>query len=317
MQFIKSDIIIYVCILAIGYLVLRNYNIIGNKKGVDNTKKLTKKANKKAFKRSLMLSLLGFCSTLGQAIGGELSALEESELRYRIDRLNLQPKWTGRNYKPIEYAGIFRVINLVAIALGCITMFVFRNPAGMFFFILLTLKTVRLYILDSKIQKEDVELEQQFPDFYLLICSRLLRGAYIQLSPTLKEYTESVSEDELGTPLLKFIARIQSSIDVYADDKIAIVKMRDIYRSAIIINFINLTVQALSGVDNAEKLNAFKNELMTRKLKQMEQKAVKAKEKIQREILLVYVIVFEFVLISWLSKIGPSLSGLRNMFGSN
>jgi hypothetical protein len=57
-------------------------------------------------------------------------------------------------------------------------------------------------------------------------------------------------------------------------------------------------------VDNSDKLLAFKMELARKDLKKMEEENQKVIEKAGRSIMVIFVIVAEFVILSWIAKTG-------------
>ena len=108
---------------------------------------------------------------------------------------------------------------------------------------------------------------------------------------------------------------LRNNIEIYGDDSMAVRQLREKYRGAMVVNFCNLAVQALSGVDNKDKLTAFKSELSQRQLEAMKLEAQKRIEKGQRVIMLVFIILAEFVVLSWMAKLGGSFGMIGSVFG--
>ena len=98
----------------------------------------------------------------------------------------------------------------------------------------------------------------------------------------------------------------RKNIEIYGDDSMAVNEMRKTYKSAMLVNFFNLAIQALRGVDNKDKLLAFKMELSQQKLEQMTKKANELVAKGQKAIMLIFVILAQFVVLSWVAKAGIS-----------
>ena len=112
-----------------------------------------------------------------------------------------------------------------------------------------------------------------------------------------------------GNPSMeKFVTQFRNNIEVYGDDCIAVKKLREVYRSSMIVNFCNLAVQALNNVDNSDKLLAFKIELSQKRMEQMTAEAKKRVAKGQRMIYLIFIILGQFIVLSWVAKMGGSFS---------
>jgi hypothetical protein len=73
-----------------------------------------------------------------------------------------------------------------------------------------------------------------------------------------------------------------------------------------LVNFFNLAVQSLRGVDNKDKLLAFKMELSQKKLDLMTKKAEAMVAKGQKAVMLIFIILGQFIVLSWVAKAGLS-----------
>ena len=163
--------------------------------------------------------------------------------------------------------------------------------------------------MEFKIIEEDTEIEEDFPDLYMLLYSRLIRGTSMRLAPTLDEYLNSIDAiygEKSHQAMRNFVMDLRKNIEIYGDDSMAIHKMRDVYRSAMLVNFFNLAVQSLRGVDNKDKLLAFKMELSQKKLDLMTKKAEAMVAKGQKAVMLIFIILGQFIVLSWVAKAGLS-----------
>ena len=73
-------------------------------------------------------------------------------------------------------------------------------------------------------------------------------------------------------------------------------------------------MQSLSGVDNSDKLLAFKMELAQKQIEDMKKRAEKRVIQGRRAIWVIYAILGQFIVMSWLSKL-PNMGTLSNMIG--
>ena len=143
----------------------------------------------------------------------------------------------------------------------------------------------------------------------MLLYSRLVRGTQTRLAPTLDDYIKSIDAvygEESHKAMRNFVMDLRKNIEIYGDDSMAVHKMRDTYRSAMLVNFFNLAIQSLRGVDNKDKLLAFKMELSQKKLDAMTEAANALVAKGQKAVMLIFIILAQFVVLSWVAKAGLS-----------
>ena len=136
-----------------------------------------------------------------------------------------------------------------------------------------------------------------------------MRGTEVRLGPTLQTYLqtlEAIDTTEETEAIKQFVQDLYYNIEVYGADSKAVAMIREKYHSATVINFCNLAIQSLNGVDNKDKLIAFKIELTQKDLMLMTERANKAVEKGSRAIVSIYFILFQFVVLSWAAKLGSN-----------
>ena len=135
----------------------------------------------------------------------------------------------------------------------------------------------------------------------------------MRLAPTLDEYLSSIDAiygEQSHKAMRNFVLDLRKNIEIYGDDSMAIHKMREVYRSAMLVNFFNLVVQSLRGVDNKDKLLAFKMELSQKKLEKMTERANILVAKGQKAVMLIFIILAQFIVLSWVAKAGLSFAML-------
>lgn len=315
-----KNIIIYLILIGVAIWILKLYNIIGAGKGKKVVRKDKKKTNDDLKKRDRTLRFLNQMSGLSAMIGGDMSKYEEGEMRYHIERNNCFVKSVSRYVKPTEVDGICKLIGIALCGLGlalivtCLGVHTVPVIIGIALMVLGFMgKKIFMGWTGANINMYDEELERDFPDLYLLLHSRLKKGTKARLAPTLEEYSNSLIDMYGSTAetmaIKKFVDDLRNYINIYADDVIAIRRIREKYRSSMIVNFVNLAIQSLSGVDNKEKLAAFEQELTTRKKELMIERVDKSIHKGDIATKLVYVILFEFVILSFASKMNFSAFG--------
>lgn len=306
-----KDIILYVILALICFYTLYRFQIIGADKGVKKSKRESNSQEAVGRKRSTVIWVMKQLEGVAKVIGGGIKPQVEFEYKYLIERCDVRVKTLNRYIKPIELLGVFRLIKFICVLLTALILIVSFS-----FFSLIPLLGCfcdRLYLgkLRMKIEVEDEEIEADFPDLYLLLYSRLVKGAHARLEPSIREYVNSLDtmygNGKSHMAIRKFCSTLCANIDIYGDESMAVRKMRDRYHSPTVVNFCNLATQALSGVNNSDKLLTFKTELSQARLKAMDAYATKLVQKGEKAVYIVYIVLFEFILLSWVSKVDLSL----------
>lgn len=222
---------------------------------------------------------------------------------YYIQRLELRSKVLNRFYTPEEYRGKYAFFVLVSL---------FFIPIAIFVPILFAVPALALFVylsypatLKQQIQDEDIIIDNNFLNLYLLMYSKLKMGSRARLQGVVESYIDTMqNETDVRTKntMIKLSRFMLNNLSQF-EDHVAIPKLRERYNSATIINFCNVASQALQGVDNADNLLTFKMQLVERKTSAMERRSEKIFAQGQRSIYLIWVILFFFVACGWYSKI--------------
>lgn len=310
--FIK-DLIVYGVLIFFVLFITKQNNLWGTKRGTSKTKVEVHKAKDNAKKRNILLWILKKCDYLGNHFGFEPSPVKIVKYKFNINRGRIVFPYVERPITPIELIGLFKVIKFVFCFLGIFLTVLTGFQGYLVLLLFLFIDKIFEYVMEFKIQEEDKEIELDFPDLYMLLYSRLVRGTSMRLAPTLDDYLKSIDViygEESHKAIRNFVMDLRKNIEILGDDSMAVHKMRDTYRSAMLVNFFNLAIQALRGVDNKDKLLAFKMELSQKKLDQMTARANELVAKGQKAVMLIFIILGQFVVLSWVAKAGLSFMQL-------
>lgn len=298
--------------------MLKKYNIIGGNSGTKKAKKENQAYEDIQFEIKVKTWFLGQFENFARLVGGGIKDRDEFEWGYRIMRVMQEIKYLNRKISPIEFVGMLRLVSFLCITFGAFSVVLGSTVVGIVLLAIGALFPVIIKgILDMAIGSMDRELEHDFPSLYLLLYCRLLKGVNARLAPTLNDYTRTMNAmygAEEHKQIRQFVLDLRNNIEVYADESEAISKMKEKYHSAMILNFINIAGQALKGSDNSDQLLSFKVELSNREAQQMAQEAAKRAEKARAAIYVTFVILFEFIVLSVVSKM-PSLGSMTGMLG--
>lgn len=309
--------VLIVCLIFFVLYVTKVYNFWGLTRGTKKARAdvaFEKRRARKAKRASRWLSRFVWVNS---ALSFS-SNRRESDYIHKIERIHWRIKSLDRLIKPAELFGLLKTVQIFGVFLT-IGLFVLTGSIfSLVFAVFLFAPMMFNAFVGAKISDEDDKLELEFPDFYTVLYSRLLRGSHMRLAPTLKDFLHSL--DSVGVTskskkvIRNFVVDLRNNIEVYGDDSIAITKLRSKYKSAMVVNFCNLASQAISGVDNSDKLLSFKIELNSRRAEEMEKRANILAKRGSRAVLLVYLILFQFLIISWVAKLSIA-GGLRSVLG--
>lgn len=312
------DFILYAALIIFVLYITRINNMWGVSKGTNKAKADVRIEKNNLKKRNRTLKYLSIFTWVDRNIGGGLNEFKEKDYKYKLDRLRWTVKILNRPLKPTELSGLMKLMQLVG-AFLLIVGFLLTNSIYTLIFLIPFLAPAIFHVYaSSKISDEDARLERDFPDLFIILYSRLVQGSRSRLAPTLKDYLVSLDavkgKGKEHDAIKNFVLDLRNNIEVYGDDGMAVRKMRDKYRSVMIINFCNLVVQSLNGVDNKDKLLAFKIELNGKRVEQMKIRADQLVKRGSRAIIVVYVILFQFILLSWIAKLTQA-GGVGSIFG--
>lgn len=301
--FLTVTITFWVCIY-----VLKSFGIIGAGKGSQMAEKEKQSYTAVMKKSQRTTKWLEAAESFAYKIGGEPSENDIFEWDFILQRCTEPLESINRRMKPIELIGIIKAVQFLVVFISVYIYVMTFSPIGIAIAVagILTPSAVR-GAFKLAINAEDKELEHDFPDLFLLLYCNLTQGVNTRIAPALSDYMRSA--DALYSPeehkaIRKFVKALQNNIAVYADESEALVNMRRTYKSAMIVNFCNLACQSLRGVDTKDKLFNFKIELQTKQTAAMEAEAKRRVETGRKVIVMVYVILMEFVALSWGSKLG-------------
>ena len=303
------DLIVYAVLVIFVLFVTKQNNMWGTRKGTSKTKIEVKKDKEIAKKRNISLWILNKADYICNNFGFQPSLSKIEKYKFNINRGRLVAPYTDRNFSPTELLGIFKFIKFISCFFAIFLTVLTGSRVFLILFVGLFVNAIFEYVMEFKIMDEDKEIEKDFPDLYMLLYSRLVRGTQTRLAPTLDDYIKSIDAvygEESHKAMRNFVMDLRKNIEIYGDDSMAVHKMRDTYRSAMLVNFFNLAIQTLRGVDNKDKLLAFKMELSQKKLDAMTEAANALVAKGQKAVMLIFIILAQFVVLSWVAKAGLS-----------
>mgnify|MGYP003298363222 CR=1 FL=1 len=98
-------------------------------------------------------------------------------------------------------------------------------------------------VVEAKIMEEDSEIEKDFPDLYMLLYSRLVRGTQVRLAPTLDEYIKSLEVIYGDKSLDKESLRVLNTEAPYVADRLYTLKTQIWNEAMTYLGISNLNIQ--------------------------------------------------------------------------
>ena len=312
-----KTIIILIIALFLGWWILNLYGIVGGSKAAKKAATDKKALQTLQKKRRRVIWVLNQFEVFANRVGGGITETKRVRYELIITRREMTVKTLNRLWKPIELVGLFRFLAVIGVVLTAIGIAQLSFNFLWFFAILLFIPRIFVNISERKMIDEDFELEQDFPDLYLLLNPKLQMGANARIAPVLTEYIASMDRtytESEHIAIRRFVRLLRNYIEMYSDEVLALEKLRMLYSSAMVVNFCNIAIQAMNGVDNREKLIAYEQELTRQKMEAMRVRAQKLVQRGQKATMVIYIILFEFVILSWVSRLGGNLDSLFNLF---
>lgn len=297
---------VIVVILLIGacWLILQCFGVfeqgIGAKKLASDIKE-ERNLNRHRKRENKKLGLYALvCNTFRGIL---LNETQYQNYKFYIDRLEIKSEVLDRLYTPEELRGR----NFMFTIGGCLFIpLIFFNPIFAVFTIAGIIVSLSFgFKYKSKIAQEDEIIDTYFNTLFLMMYSKLRMGSKARLQTVVESYVKTLdvaSNHKMKEVMLKFSRYFLNNLNLY-EDHLAVPKLRERYRSALIVNFCNIASQALQGIDNGDTLLSLKMDLTRREVAKMNKKCNDRVEWGSKAIYLVYGLLFVFIVVGWYSKL--------------
>lgn len=230
-----------------------------------------------------------------------LSESEYERHKYFIQRLGLRSKVLDRALTPEEVRGrpfLFVLLSIMFLPLAVFSFLPIIGFVGALAFFLI----YPIYY-ERKVVDEDEVIDNNFLNLYLLLFSKLRMGSRARLQQALDGYIGTLSSDSYDTMVMKKFSQYFLNLLASNEDHVAVPKLREVYRSATVVNFCNIATQALQGVDNYDSLISFKMSLVDRKVVAMRGVQAKMVAKGERSLTLIWLILLILAGVAFYAKL--------------
>lgn len=208
-----------------------------------------------------------------------MSKLNKDYWTYNLTRANIRIPGGARIIKPEEFNAIVAVVALLVCVIGILLAIFINIPVGLIIcavtFVLSS--TMPLIVIRQKVKEKDLEITNNFADFYLMIHYVLLASASTPISGIMKSYDKTTDSEEMH----RFIDTCIHYIDTYGEFEATSYISRQYREIPEVGKLMRLIKQANEGGDVRAELMGFRNELLAAKRyaieKRMEKLITKAK----------------------------------------
>lgn len=296
--------IIIVCTAYAVFEILRLFGLFEINTKPSKVVSTIEEARKSKVKRQREQKILATYSSLTNAFRGILmSNYCEEKHKFYIERLDLKTKYLGRRYTAEELRG--KQAFPFFLSLLTIPLILFKPIIALVPIVTFVKFVTYQALLAQKIRDEDTIIDNYFIDLYLLMFSTLRQGSRARLQGILENYIDTLEVQAKTVEvevMLKFSRYFLNLLALYEDHQ-AVPLLRNLYKSATIINFCNVASQSLQGVDNFDNLITFKMQLIERKTTVMRKRAEALVRNGERSIYAIWAILFIFIIVGWWSKL--------------
>ena len=231
--------IIFVILGLFTYWMLSKYHMIGGNLAVKKAKKDNKAYEELQSEIKFQQTLLGACERFCELVGNGITEKDEYTWGYIINRIFPTLKLLNRKLTVKEFIGLLRIVIFMLAIFGLVLLLLGSAGMGILLVSLAVLIQPGLTLLfQYMIDAKDSALERDFPSLYLLLYSRLIKGVNARLAPTLTDYIRSMNAIYLPhehKEIREFVFDLRNNIEVYADESIAVTKLKEKYRSAMML----------------------------------------------------------------------------------
>lgn len=314
------DMIVYVTLAVYVLYLAKSMNLLGLQKGNKKAKKDVKREKERIKEEEKLVRRLKFYTRMSDLLGLTMNAKDESDFKYLLGRKGKMLKGLARKMTPKELHGKLKVIKYSSVLLALILFSFTLNPITLVPLLALFSTNIYKSSIMLQIEEENKELERDFPDLYNMMYPKLVQDTNVRIAPVLTDYlntleaTKNSPGKESKEVIRDFVLDLRNNINVYADDSIAVAKLREKYTSVMVINFCNLATQSLKGVNNKDKLLSFKIELTNQQKERMETRANQLVRRGQIAVTACYIILFQFVALAMYAKFSEA-DGLSSIIG--
>lgn len=214
--------------------------------------------------------------------------------QYNINRAGIKIPGGSRNMKAEELNSIIMFCAWCGIAVSIFVTVVINSFLGavLIVSIIIVANTVPLMIIRSTVREKDLEIKENFADYYLMIHYVLLASAKTPLNGIMRSYAKTTNSKEM----IRYIDACIHYIDTYGEYEATKYITKDYRELPEVGKLMRLIKQANEGGEIEAELFGFRTELLAAKRYAIEKRMEKLIKKAQASFNILMPVLFQAIL---------------------
>jgi hypothetical protein len=214
--------------------------------------------------------------------------------KYNLTRANIRIPGKSRIMKPEEFNAIVRIVELLVAVIGILVGIVTNMIVSVLIIAVAFIfgSTLPLAFIRSSVKKKDLEIVENFADFYLMIHYVLLASASTPISGIMKSYDKTTESEEMH----RFVDTCIHYIDTYGEFEATSYIAKEYREIAEVGKLMRLIRQANEGGDVRAELIGFRDELLSAKKYAIEKRMNKLVGKARASFAMLYIVLIQAII---------------------
>ena len=260
------SIIIYILLIAIMvYIILRMYKIKNPLygRGISNEIKHMKAVRKRdasiLFANNLILSI----TNIVEHSPFTISSVNKEYLDYNLERADIRTPGGARVLKAEEFNALVKALQLLNIIIAILLTLICNYELGIMLVLITVIigNTIPIMYIRNIVKLKDIEINENFANFYLMIHYELIARSNTPLANTMKSYDKTTTSKEMH----KFIDVCIVNIETYGDYEATVHISKRYKEIPDVIKLMRLIRQSHEGADVVQELIGFRKEILNEK----------------------------------------------------
>lgn len=274
-------LIVILILLIMSMLLLRLFNIRSPFKGRGITRELDYMEKIKRHDLTILRAnkFMASITSIVEKTPFNLGQSSKEYWQYNITRAGIKIPGKARIMKAEEFHAVVMFLALCCITVGFLTALLVNSILGWIIMMasIISAYTVPMIIVREIVKNKDLEIKENFADYYLMLHYVLIANANTPLSSVMKSYAKTTSSKEMQ----KYIDSCIHYIDTYGEYEAPRYIAREFREISQVGKLMRLIRQANEGGEIKTELLGFRDELLKEKKyaieKRMEKLITKAR----------------------------------------
>lgn len=295
LPFVKLLIILLLIFLMVR-VIMSFFNIKTFKKGkgIINEIDYINKVKKRDASILRYNKLIAYVTNLVEHSPFKVNKTNKEYLEYNLSRANVRIPGGSRVYKAEEFHAMVIIISGCICALGAILTLLANYVLGitLIVFTIIMASMMPLMFLRQIVKAKDIEIKENFSDFYLMLHYVLIARSKTHLTSIMRSYAKTTDSNEMKT----LVDTCTHYMDTYGEYEGTRYISRE-YREIPVMNkLMRLIRQSLSGGDVEAELIGFRQEILSDKKYTIERRTDKLINRAKASFNLLLPILFQAII---------------------